>query len=166
MELLQTLNIDPRILLFNIVLFLVLLHVLDRMYWRPVTKKLEERRQSISDAYRTVEEARQEMESLRVEYEGRLARIEADARARIQQTVKEAQAQREQLLADARRQAEEIVAAGMHSIREESERTSREMREMLDDAALEVYSRVVGSTPGPRQRALVDEYIAREVVGA
>lgn len=165
MELLKTLNIDPVILAFNMVLFLVLLHVLDRLFWRPVARKLKERRGAIEAAYLTVGQAREEMELLRQEYEARLARIEADARARIQQTVREAQMQRDQQISEARKQAEEIVTEGIRSIREDSERTSRDMRETLDEAALGVYARVVGATPGASQRALVDEYIAREVLG-
>ncbi len=162
--LLHNLNIDPIVLLLNGVLFLVLLQVMGRLFWKPIIAHLDRRKEEIDAAYETVDRARREMEELRSDYQARVARIEAEARARIQQTVREAQTQREAIIAEARQRAEEIVADGTRSIEAEREQTSSVMRESLDDVALDVMRKVTGVEPGPAQRTLVDEYIAQQVL--
>jgi F-type H+-transporting ATPase subunit b len=163
-SLLKNLNIDPTVLLLNGVVFLVLLQVMTRLFWKPILEHLDRRKEEIDGAYQTVDDTRREMEELRSEYQARLARIEAEARARIQQTVREAQAQREALIAQARQDAERIVAEGGRSIELEREQISNSMRDALDDVALGVLRKVTGVAPGSAQRALVDEYIAQSTV--
>lgn len=160
-SLLKNLNIDPTALLLNGALFLVLLQVMARLFWKPILAHLDQRKEEIDSAYQAVDNTRREMEELRADYQARLARIEAEARARIQQTVRDAQAQREQIIAEARRRAEEIVAEGGRSIELEREQVSNAMRDALDDVALDVMRKVIGAAPGPAERALVDEYIAQ-----
>ena len=88
-QLLKSLNIDPVVLLLNGVLFLVLLAILNAIFWKPMMKHLDARKAEISDAYKAVDDTRREMENLRTEYQGRLANIEAEARGRIQSTVRD-----------------------------------------------------------------------------
>lgn len=162
--LLNSLKIEPMILLINGILFIVLLHVLDRIFWRPVMKHLEARRESIAGAYKAVEDTRREMENLRTDYQNRLAKIETEARGRIQSTVREAQHQREELINQARAEADEIMRKGAESIGQEKEQAVVSMREQLDDVALVALTKAAGVAPDPAQRKLVDEYIAQHVV--
>lgn len=163
-SLLKSLNIDPLVLLLNGVLFLVLLAILNALFWKPMMQHLDRRRADIANAYKTVEDTRREMENLRAEYQSRLARIEAEARGRIQETVRDAQRQREEMIAQARAQAEEIVRQGAQSIEQEREQTLHAMRDTLDDVALDVLTKATGAAPDPAQRRLVDEYVAQNVL--
>jgi F-type H+-transporting ATPase subunit b len=163
-DLLKSLNIEPMVLLLNGVVFLLLLAILNAIFWKPMMRHLEGRRHQIADAYKTVEETRREMENLRAEYQGRLAKIEADARGRIQQTVRDAQAQREQMIAEARGQAEQIMAEGARNIQHERDQTLAGMRDTLDDVALEVLTKATGMSGDGTRRKLVDEYIANNVL--
>lgn len=163
-DLLDSLKLDPRVLLFNGVLFLILLAILDRLFWKPVMRHLDKRRENIAAAYKSVEDARAEMENLRAEYQSRLAHIEAEARARIQQTVRDAQAQRERMIAQARAQAEAIVQEGAQSIAQETERAIAGMREQLDDVAANALAKAIGAPVNEAQRRLIDEYIAQNVL--
>jgi F-type H+-transporting ATPase subunit b len=160
-SLLKSLNIVPLVIVLNAVVFLLLLFIMDRLFWKPVMRHLEQRKDDIAHAYTTVEDARREMEALRADYQSRLARIEAEARGQIQQTVRSAQAQREDLLAAARQQAEQVAREGAQAIAAEREQALVGLRDTLDDVALEALSRVTGGAADARQRQLVDEYIAR-----
>jgi F-type H+-transporting ATPase subunit b len=161
---LKSLNIDPVVMLWNGILFLVTLAILNVVFWQPILRHLEQRKDHIADAYKTVDDTRREMEDLRGEYQTRLARIEADARGQIQQTVREAQSQREAMIAQARAQAEQISQQGVQNIAREKEETLANMRETLDDVALEALTKATGLSTDPVQRKLVDEYIAQNVL--
>jgi F-type H+-transporting ATPase subunit b len=161
--LLTSLNIDPQILLYNGILFLALLVVMDRLFWKKVMAHLDKRKQDIASAYETVDATRRELDDLQREYQGRLNRIEGDARARIQQTVREAQAQREQILAAAHQQAEEATRRGEQQISFEHGEAVATMRGRLADVAADAIAKVTGEPAGDERRSLVQEYISREV---
>jgi F-type H+-transporting ATPase subunit b len=162
--LLHSLNIDPKIILMNGGLFLILLFILNAMFWKPMMAHLEQRKHDIQNAYKTVDDTRQEMEKLRAEYQVRLNQIEAEARGQIQDTVRDAQAQREQMIAKARAESEAIMAEGAASLAQEREQTLSGMRTTLDDTALMALGKALGGTPGPAQKKLVDEYISSKVL--
>jgi F-type H+-transporting ATPase subunit b len=163
-SLLDSFKIEPLVLLFNGVMFLLLVQVLDKLFWKPVLRHLDNRKEEIARAYKTVDDTRREMENLRADYQQRLSKIEADARTRIQQTVGEAQRQRESMIAEARSQSEEIVRRGEESIANEKEVTLAAVRDRIDDAAAIALTKVIGVAPDAAQLRLVDEYISQHVV--
>jgi len=162
--LLNNLRIDPRVLLFNGIVFLFLLKVLDALFWKPMMRHLEKRKQEIAHAYHSVDEARREMENLRAEYQSRLARIEAEARGRIQETVRDAQHQREAMIAQARAQAEEIVRQGTESIERDKAETVAAMRDQIDDVAFAALAKAIRSPGDPAQKKLIDDYVVEHVI--
>lgn len=161
--LLHSLNIDPKIMLMNGVLFLVLLAVLNAMFWKPMMAHLEQRKHDIQNAYKTVDDTRREMENLRAEYQAKLNQIEAEARGQIQETVRGAQAQREEMIAKARQEAEAIASQGANSLAREREQTLAGMRATLDETAMTALAKALGGQVGPAQRKLIDDYISKKV---
>jgi F-type H+-transporting ATPase subunit b len=159
-SLLKSLNIDPRVMALNAAAFLILLFVMNRVFWQPMLKHLDGRRQRIKDAYGSVDATRREMERLRAEYEAKLADIEAQAHSRIQQTVREAQAAREAMLAEARQTAEQMSRDGLEQIRAEHDSVRAEMIETLNRVAVQALARAQGAPPDEQQQTLVREYLA------
>jgi F-type H+-transporting ATPase subunit b len=106
------------------------------------------------------------MERLRDEYEQRLANIEAEARAQIQQAVKEAQQVREQILAEARQQAEKMIRDAEEVIRYEREKALAEMRTQVVDLTLLATSRILQeSVDDARHRKMVEDFIDQVASG-
>ncbi len=157
------LRIDPTILLFNGILFLVLLKIMSRLFWKPMMDHLDKRKEEISNAYRTVDETRREMENLRSDYQGKIAEIEADARGRIQETVSQAQRQREEMLARARTEAETTIRRGDEEIEKEKAFAIVSMQGQLSEVASETLAKALGTLPDAAQRRLVEEHIAQQI---
>ncbi|HSV75208.1 MAG TPA: ATP synthase F0 subunit B [Chthonomonadales bacterium] len=158
---LDTLNVNLTVLLATAVLFITLVLVMDRLFWRRVLAHLDARRQEIARAYEALDTTRRQLDDLQREYEGRLARIEADARVRIQQTVRDAQMQRDRTIADARDDAARVVRDGAIELGRQHDEALVQTRERLAQVSLNTLERVVGQTPSPEQRRLVEEYIAQ-----
>ena len=163
-QLLDSLKIDPTILLINGILFLVLVQIMSRLFWKPMMQHLDKRKDDIAHAYTTVDDTRREMENLRSEYQARLAQIEAEARVHIQQTVRDAQKQREELMAEARAQSEETIRSGTANIEQEKAQAVVSMRESLDEVAESALAKALGAPAAGKQKQLIDEYISREVL--
>ena len=163
-QLLGSLKIDPMILLINGILFLVLVQIMSRLFWKPMMAHLDRRKDDIAHAYKAVDETRRDMENLRGEYQARLAQIESEARVHIQETVRDAQKQREELMADARSQSEATIRAGAESIEQEKAQAVVSMRENLDEVAESALAKAVGAPPAANQKKLIDDYITKEVL--
>lgn len=155
----KSLSIDPLVLLLNGVAFLVLLAIMDRVFWKPVMRHLNRRNQQIKDAYETIDTTRAEMDRLRSEYQNRLEEIEAQARARIQETLKAAQQAREQTLAEAREAAERIAREGAEQIEADRLAARAAAEERLERAAMDALARAQGMPPDDAQQRLIREYI-------
>ena len=161
MELLDQLNIDPRAILVNIVGFLLLWLVLQKLVFQPIGRVLAERQQDINSTYDQLEADRRQMETLRAEYEQRLTSIEAEAREKIQSAIKDAQAARDQIIQEANTRGREMITRAEQEIEREREQALITLRQQVVDLALGAATKVIGdSLDETRQRRLIDDFIA------
>ena len=167
MDVLNNLNVDLKLVLVNIIGFVILLVVAKKMVFDPIGKVVTERDSDISGQYDRLESAQREMEALKSDYETRLTAIEAEAREKIQTAIKEAQAARDQILADANQKSHEIVSKAEAEAERAKEQATTELRMRIVDIAVGTTRRIIGeSLSADRQTALVDEYIATGIAEA
>ncbi len=167
MDVLNNLNVDLKLVLVNIIGFVILLVVAKKMVFDPIGKVVTERDSDISGQYDRLESAQREMEALKSDYESRLTAIEAEAREKIQTAIKEAQAARDQILSDANQKSHEIVSKAEAEAERAKEQAMTELRMRIVDIAVGTTRRIIGeSLSADRQAALVDEYIATGIAEA
>jgi F-type H+-transporting ATPase subunit b len=167
MEILQSLNIDVRLIVVNMVGFLILVFAAKKMIFTPIGKVIEERASEINTGYDRLDSAQREMESLKADYESRLTAIEAEAREKIQGAIKEAQAARDQILADANARSREIITRAEAEANREKEQAMITLRQQIVDIAVRTTTHVVGETlDQARHQKLVDDFIARDAAEA
>ena len=167
MDVLNNLNVDLKLVLVNIIGFVILLVVAKKMVFDPIGKVVTERDSDISGQYDRLESAQREMEALKSDYESRLTAIEAEAREKIQTAIKEAQAARDQILSDANQKSHEIVSKAEAEAERAKEQAMTELRMRIVDIAVGTTRRIIGeSISADRQAALVDEYIATGIAEA
>ena len=167
MDVLQNLNVDPKLILVNIIGFVILLVVAKKIVFDPIGKVVTERGSDINDQYGRLESAQREMETLKADYEARLAAVEAEAREKIQSAIKEAQSARDQILADANQKSHEIVSKAEAEAERAKEQAMTDLRMRIVDIAVGTTRRIIGeSLSADRQAALVDEYIATGIAEA
>lgn len=160
-QILHALNIEPKAILVQIAGFLVLLWLLKRFLFGPVSNLLAARQSEIQSAYDKLEEDRRAMEASRAELERRLAGIEAEARERLQAALREAQQMRDEIVAKARADAERIVENGRQEVRRETEKALVSLREQVADLAVQAAGKIIGEVlDAQRHRRLVAEFIA------
>ena len=146
---LESLKLDWRYLVAQIVLFVLLTLVLNQVFWKPMLAHLANRDQDLKDAYDKVDKTRHDMENLRSDYQTRIVKIEADARSHIQQAIKEAQTQREQILAAARAQADAAIREGIETMEREKSEALISLRERMVGIALLAVDKAVGKAVDP-----------------
>ncbi len=158
------LNIDPKLILINIIGFGVLYLLANKMVFTPIGKVLDEREGEIAGTYDKLDADQKQMEALKSEYEGRLEQIEAEAREKIQSAIKEAEAARDKIIADANVRAKDLVVKAESEAEREREQAMITLRQQIVELAMGATHKVVGeSLDGAKQKSLIDDFIATSV---
>ncbi len=131
MEILAKFGVEGKILLAQVVNFLVLLYVLRRFAYQPLLRYMEERSQKIAAGLRQAEDAVKTLKAAETEH----ARILSEAREEAARTIRKAEAtakaEREAFLKRAEEEVMRLTEKGERDIQEAKAR-------MLDDARAEV----------------------------
>jgi F-type H+-transporting ATPase subunit b len=160
-KLFESLNIEPLAILVNIVGFVCLLLIANRLVFQPINKVLDERQQDVRITYDKIEAEQQQMQQLKTEYEQRLASIEAEAREKIQSAIKEAQGARDQIVSEAQTRSREMVTRAEQEVEREKQQALIAIREQVVNLALGAAHKVIGdSLDEKRQRTLIADFIS------
>ena len=152
--------IDPKILVTQIIGFLIVLWVLKRYAWKPVLGLLEERRARIANDVASAEKLRHEAERIRAEYEEQLKGIEAQARQRIQAAVAEGQKVAEEIRANAHREARVITEKAKADLEMEYKKARAELREEMVTMSLSAAERLLQERmDAPEHHKLVERFL-------
>lgn len=167
MELLNNLNISPQLIVINILGFLGLLFLANKMVFTPIGRVIDERQADVTSTYDRLDADQREMQRLKADYEQRLSQIEAEAREKINAAVKEAQTLRDQIISKANEQSREIVTRAEAEAEREREQAMITLRQQIVDLALGATNKVIGeSLDGDKQKKLIDDFIAQSVAKA
>ncbi len=160
-DILETLGIEPRFILLMAVGFLLLFLLLKKFAFGPIFNVLEQRQSTIRNNLDEAEARRNEMISLQKDYEQRLAKIEDEARDKIQAAVKDAQAARDEIIARANADRDAIIKRTEEDILSERHKALATMRDQIAEMAVTGASRILKQKLDvPNQGRLIDEVIS------
>ena len=104
------------LLFWSALAFFILLFVLGKFAWKPITQALKEREDSIDEALKSAEVARLQLESLKTDNQ----RLLNEARVERDKLLKEANEIKDQILAkakgDAKSEGDKMIAAAKEAI--------------------------------------------------
>ena len=101
-------NVDPGLMIWTVVTFVLLLVVLRYTAWKPMIGALEAREQRIREAIDHAEKSRRDGEELLARYQAQLEHATVEAHALIERGRADAERLRQELAAQAREEAEEF----------------------------------------------------------
>ncbi len=134
MELLRSLSANEVVA--QVVSFLLLLTLLRIFAWKKLLKMLDDRRERIASEFRKIDEAQSAVEKLRADYDKRLAGIEAEARAKIQEAVAEGKKVSQEIREGARQEARTILDKAQENIEIEVSKAKQELKEKVVELTL------------------------------
>ena len=108
--------------------FLLLVWVMKRIFWKPLLASLEARRHGIEETFRQIEERKKEMEKLRSDYEARIAKIEEEARQKLQEAVDQGRGIAREIQEKAREEARAILTRSKEDLGLEIAKAKIELR--------------------------------------
>jgi F-type H+-transporting ATPase subunit b len=123
--------------------FVIFAWILWRFMWKPVLNIIDERRESIEQAFQEVDDARTDVAKLKAEYEEHLAQINTEAQERLQEAVAKGQQIAAEIRADAESQREKLLDRTHDDIAREKDKALAELRNAAIDLSFTISRRVM-----------------------
>ena len=137
------LQLDLQQIISQSLSFLLLLWVLRRFAWRPLLSLLDARRAKIEQDLRHAARQKADVERLTAQLNQRLAAIDEEARAKIQQAVLEGRRIGMEVQEEARAQAQGILAKSRETIELELAKAKVSLRDEMADMTMETVERLL-----------------------
>lgn len=161
---LENLALNGRDLVVQMGGFLLLFWLLSKYLFGPLTQVIDERERRVKEKMDEAERNSLEMQTMRDEYQRRIAAIENDARDRIQSATREALAAKDELLASARSEADKLLERSRQEIGLEKQKAMVELRDKVTDLAILAAEKLIEkSIDDKAHRALIDDIIEHGV---
>lgn len=155
------LGISPGLLFAQIVNFGILYFILARFVFPSMRKTLDERTATIREGIENAERARTDLTKAQQQADAIILQAQQHGQQIIVEATTAGERVRMQIEDEAKRRAEEIAQQNRVRIQQEEAQARAALRGQIADLAISAASRVIGeSLDGPRQRRLVDEFVA------
>lgn len=162
MEILHNIGVDGRILLAQIVNFLVLLFVLQRFVYKPLLAFLEKRTARIEQGLKDADSAREQLSRAEAKQLELLSEARLEAKRIVEKAELLAEHTREEILSASRHDAEAILASARQAIHEEKRQVLTEARRELADLVVSATEKVLSvKLDDEKDRELAEKEIAK-----
>ncbi len=157
---------EPGIINLNVTIliqainFLILIFLLSKFLFKPLTKFLADRSAGIAQSLAEAKAAHEAAAKAQEEYQARIRETQREIAAIREQGQREAEAERQRLLKASRDEAERLVGHAKAEIEAETKRAKAALREEAAGIALAAAERLLGrSVTGDDQRRLAEQYV-------
>jgi len=123
--------------------FLIVFWILKRFAWKGLLGVIDKRRQTIADAFASLETKKQDLERLEVEYRSRLSNIEEEARVKIREASLEGQKLAREIQDQARREGQKMVDRAHEEIQRDIVQAKVGLRDQVVDVSALIAEKIL-----------------------
>lgn len=157
-----TVSLEWGTLLFQVIVFILLLIVVSKYATGPIANVLEKRRQHVANEISTAERSRQEAEALLAEQRRLLDEARAESKAIIDRATKQASDEAAKIVAEAQAAAERMKASASAELAREVEKAKAELRGELTSISVLLASKIIEKELDEEaQKSTVDKFLAQ-----
>ncbi len=154
------LDINPGLILWTIITFVILLIILGKVAWKPLVKALQDREQSIRDALLKAEEAKKESERMLAENKAAMARANEEAARILKEGRDLAEQLKNEIVAKAHESAKSMMTQAKEDIQREKETALLQLKNEVADLAITAAEKILDETlDEAKQKKLVDKVL-------
>jgi len=156
------LNIEPGLLIWTIITFILLVFVLRKVAWNPLLTALEQRESTIRESLEESQRARQEAQALLEQNQRQLAEANQQSARIIEQGREEAERVKASIIEQSRQEGQRMVEDARRQIAQERQAAIQDLKSTAADLALQATQRLLStSVTHEDHRRLVTEFLDR-----
>jgi F-type H+-transporting ATPase subunit b len=150
-------EINPGLIVWTIITFLVLLSVMKKFAWKPILEMLEEREGKIRTALDEADRARVEAAEMLKQNEKNLSRAEEEYQKMIREGKALAEKLKEDIVAKAKQQAQQELKLATEEIQRNVDAAKLQLRAEVADLAIKATEKILEETlDEKKQKQLID----------
>ncbi|MEH7344308.1 F0F1 ATP synthase subunit B [Bacillus sp. JJ1532] len=147
-------------ILFQLVMFIVLMALLKKFAWGPLMGIMKQREEHVAGEIEAAEQSRQEAKKLLEEQRNLLKQAREEAQGLIESAKKQGDLQREEIITAARTESDRIKESAKLEIEQQKEKAVAAIREQVASLSVLIASKVIEKELSTEdQDKLINEYI-------
>lgn len=155
------LNIEPGLIVWTLITFVLLMIVLRAVVWKPILTMLDDREERIRDSLEQADKARAEAARSAEENLKAMESARAEAQAAILQGRETAEKVSQEVRERAEADARQLLDQAQRSIEQEKNRAVQELRNQVADLAILAAGKILDDNlDESRNRKIVDDFIS------
>jgi len=154
------LDVNPGLIFWVVITFVLLLIVLKKMAWGPILNSLNERENFIKDSLEKAEKAQTEAEKLLEENKANLAKAEEEAQKVIEQGREYSETLKAQMLEASKKEAQKMITEATAEIERKNKEAFSSLKDQVADIAIEAAEKIIrANLDKEKQTKLINEYL-------
>jgi len=154
------LQLNPGLIIWTAITFLILLFILRKIAWKPLLKALYSREESIRSSIERAEKAKEEAERLLEENRKNLQRAEEEVARIIRDGKAAAEKIKAEILEKANADSRRSVAQAKEEIEREKQAALAALRQEVADLAIQAATKILGEElDEARHRKLINDFL-------
>ena len=154
------LDVNPGLIFWTVIIFVILLAVLYKIAWKPILSALDERETFIKDSLDKAENAKVEAEKILAENQKNLANAEAEGQKVIEQSREYAEKLKEQMLEESKQEAKKMIEDAQADIERKQQEAFNKLKGQVADISIMAAEKILEENlDKEKQTSLVNRFI-------
>ena len=154
------LDVNPGLMIWTVVTFILLLLILKKVAWKPILSALDKRENDIKEALVQAEKAKEEAKKILEENQANLAKAEEESKKIIEQSRAYAESLKEQLVSESKTQAKKIVEDASSEIQRRKDAAFKELKDQIAEISVKAAEKIIReSLDAQKGKQVVDKYL-------
>jgi F-type H+-transporting ATPase subunit b len=154
-------SVNPGLIFWTVITFVVLLIVLKKVAWKPILAALDQREAAIKESLEKAEKAREEAQKVLDENKSNIAKAEEESKKIIDQSRAYAEKLKDQLIRESKEQAKKIVDDAADEIERKKDAAFNDLKNQVAEIAINAAEKILKETLNKESnKRIVDKYIS------
>jgi len=153
-------DVNPGLIFWTVVTFLILLLILKKVAWKPILAALHQREASIRESIERAEKAKAEAQRILDENKMNLSKAEEETRKLIEQSREYAEKMKNQILQEGKEQSKKIIEEAAAEIERKKDAAFNELKNQVAEIAIQAAEKLLNEKLDPQtHKKITDKYI-------
>lgn len=154
------LDVNPGLIFWTTITFIILLFILKKMAWKPILESLDKRENFIKDSVERAESAKKEAEALFEQNKKNLANAEEEAQKIISQGRDYAENLKSQILEESKQEAKKMIDDASKEIERKNQEAFNSLKDEIANIAVGAAEKIIKSNlDKEKQSEIVNNFI-------
>jgi len=154
------LDVNPGLMIWTVITFILLLLILKKVAWKPILTALDKRESDIREALAQAEKAKDDAKQILEQNQANLAKAEEESKKIINQSRTYAETLKEQLIKDSKEQAKKIVDDASLEIQRKQDIAFEELKGQIAEIAVSAAEKIIReSLDAQKSKHVIDKYL-------